>query len=248
MRRLCCVFAAFCFFLAFAAVAGAYGLKPEDVYPQEISSEEIQREAVAFIDQSMAAAGDTRRYTVETVHIPRALRAPEGNVTFLAKTPNGLRFWGNTAVYMDVLVDGEPFRQIKCQFKIHVFDRVAVAARPLVPRQPLTAADFRFEEQEVGTRGAKYLGENDVIVGKVISRPISIGMPILRAMLKLPDILQAGSPVTLISKMNGVEVRMEGVALESGHEGEIIRVKNSASKKILRGRIVDEFTVEIVRK
>ena len=247
MRRFCCVFAAVLFW-AFAAVAGAYGMTPEDVYPQEISSEDIQREAVAYIDETMAALGDTRRYTIETVHIPRALRAPEGEITFEAKTPNGLRFWGNTAVYMDVLVDGAPFRQVKCQFKMHVFDRVAVAARPLVPGQPLTAADYRFEEQEVGTKGAKFMGENDVLVGKVLSRSLSIGMPILRTMLKLPDIVQPGSPVTLISKQNGVAVKMEGVALEAGHEGEVIRVRNTASRKILRGRILDEFTVEIVRK
>ena len=247
MRQFCCVFAAVLFW-AFAAVAGAYGMTPEDVYPQEISSEDIQREAIAYIDETMAALGDTRRYTIETVHIPRALRAPEGEIAFKAKTPNGLRFWGNTAVYMDVLVDGAPFRQVKCQFKMHVFDRVAVAARPLTPGQPLTAADYRFEEQEVGTKGAKFMGENDVLVGKVLSRSLSIGMPILRTMLKLPDIVQPGSPVTLISKQNGVAVKMEGVALEAGHEGEVIRVRNTASRKILRGRILDEFTVEIVRK
>ena len=112
----------------------------------------------------------------------------------------------------------------------------------------MTAADYRFEEQEVGTKGAKFMGENDVLVGKVLSRSLSIGMPILRAMLKLPDIVQPGSPVTLISKQNGVAVKMEGVALEAGHEGEVIRVRNTASRKILRGRILDEFTVEIVRK
>ncbi len=236
------------FFWAAAAVAGAYGLTPEDVYPQEISSEDIQKQAIDFIRGTMENAGDTRRYTVETIHIPRALRTPEGEVTFQAKMPHGLRFWGNTAVYMDILVDGAPFRQVKCQFKIHVFDRIAVAARSLVPRQPLTAEDYRFEEQEVGTRGAKYLGEDDQITGMILSRSLSIGMPILRAMLKLPDIVQLGSPVTLVSRFNGVEVRMEGFALEAGHEGEIIRVKNAETKKILRGRIIDGFTVEIVRK
>ncbi len=247
MRQFCFVLAAV-FIWMMTAVAGAYGLTPEDVYPQEISSEDMQDAAVSFIKETMTASGDTRRYTVETVHIPRALRAPEGELSFQAKLPNGLRFWGNTAVYMDILVDGVSFRQVKCTFKIHVFDRIAVAARPIPPRQPLKAGDYRFEEQEVGTRGAKFLGEDDVITGKILSRSLSIGMPILRAMLKLPDIVQSGSPVTMISRVNGVEVQMEGRALEAGHEGEIIRVKNIASNKILRGRIVDEFTVEIVRK
>jgi flagella basal body P-ring formation protein FlgA len=65
-------------------------------------------------------------------------------------------------------------------------------------------------------------------------------------MLKLPDIIKAGAPVTLISRVNGVEVKIDGVALEAGHAGEVIRVRNTSSRKVLRGRIVDEATVEIV--
>lgn len=245
MRRLCVLFAAF-FLWAAASVACAYGKTAADIYPQEISLEEMQRQAIAFIDEAMQKAGDTRRYTVEKASMPRIVRAPEGDVTFVPSLPYGVRFWGNTAVYMDVLVDGAPFRTIKCQFRVHVFDRIAVAARPIMAGQLLTEGDFRFEEQEVGSRAKLFLTETDEIVGKTLSRSLGIGAPLIRTLLKTPDILKAGAPVTLISRVNGVEVKIDGVALEAGHAGEIIRVRNTTSRKVLRGRILDEATVEIV--
>ena len=248
MRRLCCLVAAVCF-LSFASVArAAYGTMPEDIYPQEISREELRQRAAGFIDEMMLASGDTRRYTVEMVHIPRGVRAPEGVLGFLPSMPYGLRFWGNTAVYLDISVDGAPFRRVKCQFKLHVFDKIAVAARPLVQGQSLSDSDFRFEEQELGSRGKNFVTDGAEIVGKVLTRPLAIGSPILRTMLKTPDLLKAGAPVTLVSRLNGVEVKMDGVALEAGGAGKIIRVRNTASRKVLRGRIVDECTVEIVHK
>lgn len=247
MRRLCFFLTALCFW-AVAAVACAYGKTAADLYPQEIALDEMQQKAIDFIDETMQLSGDTRRYTVEKVSMPRILRAPEGEINFVPSLPYGVRFWGNTAVYMDVMVDGAPFRRVKCQFKVHVFDRIAVAAHPILAGQVLTASDFRFEEQEVGARGKSFLNDQGEIVGKMLSRSLSAGAPILRTMLKIPDILKAGSPVTLVSRVNGVEVKMDGIALEAGSEGKVIRVKNATSKKVLRGRIVDEFTVEIVQR
>lgn len=246
MRFLCvCLFAALAFF-GQAPLAAAYGMTIEELYPQVVSADTIRARAADAIDEAMRAAGETRRYTAEPVSQPRDLRAPEGTVRFLASLPNGLRFWGNTIVTVDVFVDDALFRRFKCYFRVHLFDWVAVAARPIAPHQPITAADIRFEEQEIGTRERKFLLRGDEIEGKVVSRPISIGMAIPRAMLRAPVVLEAGAPVTLISRSNGVEVKMEGEALSSGREGEVIRVRNKSSRRVLNGRVLDAATVEIV--
>lgn len=103
MRRLCILFAALCL-LAVGSVACAYGKTAEDLYPQEVSLDEMERQAVVFIDEAIKKSGDTRRYKVEKASMPRILRAPEGNVSFVMSLPYGVRFWGNTAVSVDVLV------------------------------------------------------------------------------------------------------------------------------------------------
>ena len=50
----------------------------------------------------------------------------------------------------------------------------------------------------------------------------------------------------LVHNANGILVRAEGVAIESGRIGYTIRVRNARSGKIMRGRIIDAQTVQII--
>lgn len=51
--------------------------------------------------------------------------------------------------------------------------------------------------------------------------------------------------VTMLASGNGYKVKMSGEALESGHKGEWIRVKNNRSGKRLRGKIIAKGTVQV---
>lgn len=226
-------------------VAEAYDMSPEEPYPQEISSEALEQLVVDHIEAVLAEGGESRRHTVTAAHVPRPLRLPAGEVACVVTTPNGLRYWGNTAVSIHVLVDGVTFRKLACQFRIHLFDSIVVAARGIQARQTLTAEDLRVEEQEIGASGDKYYTDPNEVVGLVSSRRLSPGQPILRAMAKKPQIIRGGDIVVIVAHVNGVEVRMEGVALGAGREGEAIRVRNSTSRKIIRARVIDAGTVEV---
>lgn len=65
-------------------------------------------------------------------------------------------------------------------------------------------------------------------------------------MIKSKVVLQPGTLVTLVASVNGVEVKMEGTTLQPGREGEIIRVRNNSSRRIIRARVIDATTVEVV--
>lgn len=226
--------------------AFAYGVTAKDKYPEVVSEKTLRDVGARYILSLLSAAEETRRHTVDAVYVPRMVRVPSGRVSFEASAPGGVRYWGSTSVFLNIIVDDVPFRQVKCQFRVRLFDRVAVAARLISPGQPIRALDFRLEEREVGIRSGRFIGDEAEILGRIVSRPVNAGTPILRSMLRQPVVVEPGSPVKLIAKIGGVEVRMDGIALQSGRIGESIRVRNTESKKVLRGRVIDAKNVEIL--
>ena len=213
---------------------------------QTVSQEQMREAAEDFLRRSLDEAVLHGRYEIECVHLPRPMEIPPGAVSFQVQTSGGLRFWGNTSVELTPLVDGVPTRTIRCHYRIHLYDNIVVAARPLQPETPLTASDLRLEEREIGTKGKRFFTDVDEVLGKVIARPVTIGRALERSMVKSQVIMQPGTLVTIAACVNGVEVKMEGTALQPGREGEVIRVRNNSSRRIIRAKVIDAMTVEVV--
>ena len=129
--------------------------------------------------------------------------------------------------------------------RIHIYDNICVAAKPIQPNVPISADDIRMEEREIGTRGKNYFFSKDDAVGKVVMRSVNIGQPLLQSMLKWPVIIEPGAPVVIMTNVNGVMVKMDGMALESGRLHQRIRVRNNSSRRVVLGRVVDENTIEV---
>jgi flagellar basal body P-ring formation protein FlgA len=51
--------------------------------------------------------------------------------------------------------------------------------------------------------------------------------------------------VVLVYETSGLRVETQGIAEENGRTGELIQVKNPASGKLLRGRVLDGRLVRI---
>lgn len=69
--------------------------------------------------------------------------------------------------------------------------------------------------------------------------------------IELDDVEQAkavrsGSSVMLIARVNGLGIEVQGIAMQRGGIGDVIKVKNLSSKKILTGKIVAVGRVEIL--
>jgi flagella basal body P-ring formation protein FlgA len=125
------------------------------------------------------------------------------------------------------------------------FEKVLVAGANLPLETAISPSAVHVEEREVTGGKGRYLTKAEDIAGRVPVRYIRMGQPIEQNMLQNPIVVHSGAPVRLLTNYNGVEVSAEGVALQKGRIGEVIKVRNARSAKTLRGKVIDAATVKI---
>lgn len=207
----------------------------------------VEAAARAKITADLEEDGEQRRYEIQTVRMPKDLKVPEGEVSLDAIAPSGIRYGLTVPIYVTVSVNGEPYRQLTCSFKIRVYDKVAVAARNLQPRRILEAKDVKLEEREVGFTAVHYLTDVESVIGRELNRLVREGTIFTAGMVKNPVIMPVGTVITIVSRYNGIEVRVEGKAMQAGREGSVIKVQNTATRKVIDARVIDATTVEVIR-
>ena len=127
-----------------------------------------------------------------------------------------------------------------------MYDRVLVAMTDIRAETEISPANARVEERAVDTVPELTLTDFTRLEGRVAGRYIRRDTVITPPMLAMPLVVRAGNAVELVHNANGIVVRAEGVAIESGRIGYTIRVRNARSGKIMRGRIIDAQTVQII--
>jgi hypothetical protein len=62
-----------------------------------------------------------------------------------------------------------------------------------------------------------------------------------------PPAMQAGTTIRILARFGNVSASAPGEATQSGRVGDVIRVRNTTTRRALRGRILDGHNVEVVR-
>ena len=64
-------------------------------------------------------------------------------------------------------------------------------------------------------------------------------------MLEKPLVVKRGDMITILAESGNLRVTVRGRVLVKGHMGELIRVQNSMSKKIIYARVINNSTVSV---
>jgi flagella basal body P-ring formation protein FlgA len=120
---------------------------------------------------------------------------------------------------------------------------VVVAAEPITAGRPIAAADVKLERRDVSTI-SDAVSDQEEVVGKASRRVLHNGDVIALHLLVDPILVKRGSMVNISARAAGVEAQVPGEVLDPGHRNEIVRVRNTASGKIIRARVLSEDTVE----
>jgi len=134
--------------------------------------------------------------------------------------------------------DGQVQRKASVTAQVHLVRPVVIARRPLNPgnfvRNDDVALETRVFEQSAGL-GPTHVEE---VVGQQIKRFVPEGAAVLADAIKAVDLVVRSRPVTVTGDNAGIQVRLTGVALDSGGYGDTVRVRLGDSRrerKMLRG-------------
>ena len=111
---------------------------------------------------------------------------------------------------------------------------------------PIAANQLAVQRREVGQAAGATFSDPTALVGRIPSRALAPGLVPTEADLSLGVPLRRGDPVVLVSRVGGVEVRMQGRAMGAAQAGRVIVVENTSSRRVLRGRVVADGLVEVM--
>jgi flagella basal body P-ring formation protein FlgA len=210
---------------------------------QTVGSERLLAAATEAVRSLGSSDADGEISIVPIGPVPDVM-APLGRLDIKAEVPGGVHLSAPTTVAVAISTDGQPFTTVTVRFRVKGYEQVVVAARNIAAREAITAENVRSERREIG-KMTGYITDIEKVVGLAARRPIMAGMPLTEAVVDKPVVMKRGAAVTILVKAGEMIVAAGGQALQEGREGELIRVQNATTKRIVNARVVDANTVQV---
>jgi flagella basal body P-ring formation protein FlgA len=230
--------------LWWAALALAGALAGFDAGAQPLESaariEQRVRDYLASRTRQVGTPADSAAIDVGPVDPRlRLARCPRPPEAFLAP---GANEFGHTTVGVRC-AGAEPWT-IYVTATVHVMSEVVVSARSVARGASLTAADLATRRVDLSTLPPGAATNPAQVQGRLLKRPVAPGTVLTSAMLASKPLVRRGEAVTLLARVGGLDVRVSAEALANGAEGERIKVRNVASRRVVEATVVASGLVQ----
>ena len=130
--------------------------------------------------------------------------------------------------------------------KPDIYLPVIVANSTLERGQVISADSITVKKVNISSTRGEYITQPNDVMGMTVKRRIRDRQPIMNSQLDSPMQVDRGQRVLMIAEQNGVEARTMGEAMKKGRKGEIIKVKNESSGRIVSAIVADTGVVNMV--
>lgn len=157
--------------------------------------------------------------------------------------PQGSRDSGRTIV--GVKCNGPKGWTVYVQAEVVKSIEVYVSVAPISRGETVSESDVQLQLMDSSKLNFGYITDKSEIIGMVANRNIAADTVITPRMINLPKLVKRGEKVEIIAEIDGVVIRVEGEALEDGAKGDMIRVRNTSSKKVIEAVVIAPGKVKV---
>jgi flagella basal body P-ring formation protein FlgA len=201
----------------------------------------LARRVVEVTRTAMADSGDARVEIVPGQLDPRLRLAPCQQIE--PYLPPGTVPWGRTRVGLRC-VSGPVAWNVYLPVTVKVWRRAVVSTAALAAGSELSATDLQVAEVDVAGNSAPVFTDTARLLGRRLVNAVGAGAAMRADNLRVRQWFAAGDKVTLVYRGEGFEASTDGQALNSGMEGQPVRVR-VGSGQVLTGLPTGENRVEV---
>ena len=128
---------------------------------------------------------------------------------------------------------------------VKLYKSIVTANTPIARGELITRDKLQIREKEISRLTQGYFTNPAHVLNKQLKRSIAMNAAITPDSIIEPLAIKKGDSVMIVASSGTIQVRSPGIALSNGRIGQQIRVKNSASKRIVNARVKEKGLVQV---
>jgi len=220
------------------------GLSAGDTAVRRLDDAEVRAIVERYLAGQIDPTGD--RWQLGVVQLSGDPTVPAGALDIAVSHGTGVELVGPTVLHLRVSGADGSIRRLRVTAVIERDTQVVLATRNLSRGDTVAEGDVVAEYRSLRSLPRDNVSRVDAAVGKQVVRPIAAGAVVRSGLLTEVTVVSRGAQVVLVAAQGGLRITTPGIAKEDGAAGEIVRVVNSTSGKVVNGRVIDAETVEVM--
>lgn len=151
-------------------------------------------------------------------------------------------------VWVDIVIDGAPFRTVGAPFNVRAYRPVLVARRDLPPGALPQCDTLSVREEDVAALDSVALAADCGAVRGRLKHALPQGAPLLKSHLQIPLAVAQGDSVSLRMTDGAILLESRATALADGEIGQRIDVRPSAGSAVVSAEIIAPGLVKLTGK
>ncbi|RLB12732.1 MAG: flagella basal body P-ring formation protein FlgA [Deltaproteobacteria bacterium] len=212
----------------------------------------IKRQAIRISKKDLIAI--TRRCIMENnpwgnklkiiqIRPTNDLILPKGRLSYSCQL-NGSPL-GSFSVPIIFKVNGRIVSRTWVMAKTSLITPVIISACPIRRGEMITRDKIRIIKRDVSRLLAGIFFNKEAVIGKRARINIGADKVIYKNMVEIPPVIRRGQRVTIVAESESLKITAPGKAKQDGRLGDIIKVENLLSKKVIVGKVVDNQTIKV---
>ena len=184
--------------------------------------------------------------TIEFIRVPK-ISVPGKKCRLQIHQRNSARELGRLSFAITAFGENGTKKRYWVTANVSARTTVVCAAQTMRTGSVIGPGDVLLREREIrGNFSKRPVNDVNLAVGKMLKRGLPKGRMLTTDMLVEPLTVKKKSVVRLEARIKSLRVATLGVALKDGRAGDVIPVRNSASKKTVYGVVQEDGTVLVL--